>query len=430
MDATDTGDTKNISTPSFEKIIADSLSGTGWILLSADNLQGSELRLAFIYKDNAKNSLNIYLEKRDDAKPCFGKTEKYNVLVPGNPGEALPAGKIHFIERFIRFLLKYEQDNPSDTLFILNPTQETQIKEYAFSSEKQRGVVIILKARCSWKCCFCRGAVTRSADNKEEEHADLMQRLLKLSEDKEIASISITGNEPLNHPHIVEIINFCAANFRMVLVPTSGVGLNRKSFFDSIKEPQKIIFTVPLYGDVPEIHDAITGSKGSFNEIASVMENKDLNLRIETLILQKNAGHLREIYEFCADRGRRIEFTVMYVDSAEDGKKIYKKNAPRFSDAISELRQFLNEEEFRSFLVKNRLRIPICLPGVSVKHETIQARTSHPDGSLFRMKLNDVDNPDQVPCRHATACAAAESCPGIFGTYIEMYGWDEFKPIV
>jgi len=199
-----------------------------------------------------------------------------------------------------------------------------------------------------------------------------------------------------------------------------------------------IIFSI--HGHNSKVHDYLTQSKGSFNQLKKGLENFKKfgfeNIGSNTTIVKDNYKHLSQIGKFIYDQGiRNSEF--IYVDCNYGGAyRNFDEHVPKISEAAPYIRKCLEIGK------KNKIRhwhvryVPLCyfknyLNQISELQEVATFKTEHlaPDFENF-----DVENSRAEVGREKTEkcqkCKLFNQCEGIWKEYLRHYGDKELKPVL
>ncbi len=121
---------------------------------------------------------------------------------------------------------------------------------------------------CNLRCRHCYNESTGSGIRMTAGDFRLVcQRL----QEADIREIQIIGGEPFRHPDLHEMLEAAAKQFRRTEIFTNGTLLN-EAWCRLLKDLQ-IRLAVSVYSDQPDMHDAVTGVRGSH---AAVMRALDL----------------------------------------------------------------------------------------------------------------------------------------------------------
>lgn len=157
---------------------------------------------------------------------------------------------------------------------------------------------------CKNKCIFCRA---EEYELKKTDHSvlvkDMYRQAINLRK-RGFENPEISGHDPIEYENISEYISWLKKiGFKNVTLATHGRNLS------DIETSKKIIASgldclrIPIYGSTAEIHDAVTGSSGSFEETMNGLRNvadSGIEICIVTLILDDNLVDMKNIADIAA----------------------------------------------------------------------------------------------------------------------------------
>jgi radical SAM protein with 4Fe4S-binding SPASM domain len=119
--------------------------------------------------------------------------------------------------------------------------------------------------------------------------------------------IRFVGGEPfLLKDELLELIEWAEQlNYSSIEIITNATLLN-EDIIKFLKSMKNIFLTVPIYSSLPQIHDSITGEKGSFEEaLKNVRKIKDFSIPINVylLVLKQNQPFIEETISFFKSMG-------------------------------------------------------------------------------------------------------------------------------
>ena len=119
---------------------------------------------------------------------------------------------------------------------------------------------------CNLRCVHCYGdfgyAVTQHAllMTKEEWFA-VIDEVAKYKS----AGIQLIGGEPMANPHFTEILNYAAEKGIERIDIFTNATLFTEEIFDAVERSGASV-RISIYGPTAEVHDRITGRRGSFEK--------------------------------------------------------------------------------------------------------------------------------------------------------------------
>lgn len=122
-----------------------------------------------------------------------------------------------------------------------------------------------LTSWCNFRCAHCYRSAS-PASGAVFIDFDKVKPYLKEIAEKGTKIIELTGGEPLGHPKIREIIDFCVANFSLVVLLTNGYLIDDSfiKFVKSYANRRSLLVASCIYSVNESYHDRFTGVKGSW----------------------------------------------------------------------------------------------------------------------------------------------------------------------
>lgn len=126
---------------------------------------------------------------------------------------------------------------------------------------------IEVTSACNFRCKHCYRDV---GTGKKGITIDVpkLKKALKILRAKGLKIVELTGGEPLLHPRLHQIIDFCTSNFEVTALLTNGFYVTRE-FVEALgpyPTQMTLIVGVSLYGTTPRTHDEFTEVPGSFKK--------------------------------------------------------------------------------------------------------------------------------------------------------------------
>lgn len=162
---------------------------------------------------------------------------------------------------------------------------------------------------------------------EDELSADEWKNILEQARAMGCVRVTLSGGEVLLRPDFCDIAAFAVNLGYIVDVYTTGVGLTHETFSKMCALTLNSI-SFSLYSGEAELHDKITGVKGSFEETLQAMhlfKSAGVHTIIKGVIIRQNVHRLKSFYEL----GRRLE---VEVDGSPENfllDKVYTKNSSR-----------------------------------------------------------------------------------------------------
>jgi sulfatase maturation enzyme AslB (radical SAM superfamily) len=261
---------------------------------------------------------------------------------------------------------------------------------------------------CLNDCLFCK--------NKKVPITSLEYVRYKISDNlkKKWKKICLVGNEPLNHPKIMDILELCnSRGFKEIQIMTSGMFLKDKIFLHSLYDRGMRSVSLPIYSLNPKIHDMIVQRRGDYEDLMQGIENlkkyPDIKIYIHTNLIRQNVDEINRLEEYVKEK-ITPNFCVLPV-RCKLANLEYGQLIPRYSEIVKKVKS------------SSLVGLPLCIL------EKIQGR-SVLKGKFISdaMKIYLLDQNYFKPDR-CSGCQARNKCVGTFKDYISTYGSDEICPI-
>jgi len=175
---------------------------------------------------------------------------------------------------------------------------------------------------CNLHCHFCYRQAGPHHIETRLPTKQLLNILGSLSE-KGLRVVEITGGEPLLHPDLKLITDFCGNTFQLTSILTNGTLINDDFVNSVLPIKNQVAFNVSLESNKAEEHDKRTGVKGSFTRTISgirQLSRHNFTLRVAmavdannwedvepTLLLAKQLGATAFTYSAILPFGRAAE---------------------------------------------------------------------------------------------------------------------------
>lgn len=173
------------------------------------------------------------------------------------------------------------------------------------------GAYVEITSRCNLRCKHC---YNESGELKTEFTLDQIKNIIEDIPHKESAAFTISGGEPLLHPHFWDILDLVLHNnFARVLVITNGTLIDESAAKKFAERNCSI--QVSINGFTATQHDQLCGT-GNFNRTMSgidkLLQAGAKNIIVRCTITQYNKNNLVEFAKFFSTKGiKKIAFGVL-----------------------------------------------------------------------------------------------------------------------
>jgi len=303
--------------------------------------------------------------------------------------------------------------------------------------------VLFVGYQCNNRCRFCMEFEKRSLPGRSFEEI-----IFEISSAKRRGTdyLEIIGGEATIRPDIVDIISFAKnQGFGTIMMATNGRAFAYKSLAEKILTAGLNSLVFSIHGPSAEIHDYLTQTPGSFDQLVegiknviSIVAEKKLSLHLgsNTCIVKHNYKYLPEIGELIRSFGiDNSEF--IFVDPNEGGAaNDFLSLVPKISEAAPYMRELLDIGKRDKCSHWHARYVPLCyfpnhLDQISEIFENQVFHTEHiaQDFKNFNAQegRRNVGRLKTEKCRN---CRFFDKCEGIWRGYIGRYGDSELTPVI
>ncbi|MDR2545025.1 MAG: radical SAM protein [Methanobrevibacter sp.] len=252
---------------------------------------------------------------------------------------------------------------------------------------------------CNFDCKHCYNDSHR--ENREFIDVDALINSFNGFDKKGVSSITLTGGEPLSHPDIGKIVEFCCEKFNNVGMITNGSLLNKHIY--TLKSYSNLSLQVTLNSSTPKFHDWFCGVDGQFEIVKDNIKNgveNGLNITVLMIVTPYNIDEIYSVARLAKDLGvssfrigkvllnGRATDDLIY-DNVSDLLERRKKIADKFEDG------FVLKETEHAYEEVNRVNCGVGSSQITVSPTgNIGLCQIQVDGISFGNILNE--NPDDI----------------------------------
>lgn len=288
---------------------------------------------------------------------------------------------------------------------------------------------IKISYRCNNRCKFCvQGDKWRWYQDRT---TDEIRTILQDSKNN-YGEVIFTGGEPTIRPDIIELIGNAKSLGYRIQIQTNGRMFAYKDFCKKVIQAGADMFAISVHGHNAQLHDYLTGAKGSFRQSTSGITNLLSCAKLvvtNTVINKKNYHFLPEIAKFLVRLGvPQYQFAFPHILGSTMANKDWL--VPRKKEIIPYLRKGI-EIGIRKKKIPKTEAIPYCfLSG----YEDCIAERDIPETKVFGIELTEKfnhwrKNEGKLKGPRCKECKYFQCCEGPWREYPELFGWDEFIPV-
>ncbi|MFA6449200.1 MAG: radical SAM protein [bacterium] len=284
---------------------------------------------------------------------------------------------------------------------------------------------------CNNSCRFCVQAHNKGA-GKDKSKEQIIEILCESA--KRFESVVFTGGEVSIRDDIFDIVRAARElGYKRIHIQSNGQRFYYKDFCRKMIESGANEFGLALHGNIPELHDYLTCSPGSFRATLLGIRNlAELGQAVmtNTVITKSNYRHLPEIAQLLVSVGV-FQYQFAFVHVAGNAKTYALSVVPRKTLVAPYAQRGLEVGIAKGVNVMTEA-IPYCFMRGYEQYiaEKIIPETKIYDADIVIESFTEIRrNEGKIkgpPCRD---CGMSGECEGPWREYPEMFGWDEFKPV-
>lgn len=302
---------------------------------------------------------------------------------------------------------------------------------------KQKSGGIIFNPGCSLACIFCGGRQKQNAWEIKNQGILVYQNLQDFKK-QGIKNISISGSDPIEYENLIALIRYIKKEgFKFVDLSTNGTKLADPVFLAELIHSGLDRIRVPVYGSQAKIHDSITKTPGSFNQIITGLKNllkKKAKIKIEVscLICQQNKNDLFKLVDFINKLGiKDFYFSIPCLVAKRDYSAFYLP-LKDLKPIVSKLYQYVLKAnpEIRF------LEIPFCIFGrfdpYHLKNKVLPPNLGkyNQPPEVYKTKIPDLPSYRlKKKVSFCEQCLAFDYCDGFFVNDLNLFGTGKLRPL-
>lgn len=278
--------------------------------------------------------------------------------------------------------------------------------------------IVRIQFHCNQACDFCFVS-THLPPPRDEAVLAAIDDALAAGE-----RIAISGGEPTLNPRLPEYLRRATESRYPVEVQTNAVRLDDRILAETLVAAGLSLAFVSLHGATPEVSDAVTRARGTFQRTVRGLDNLALlgvSLRLNFVICRSNIHELPAVVDLIAARWPGAVLSVSFVARSTDVVPRDPEFLPRYSDVapfVAEALARAHAHDLRVEGFESMCGLPLCVvPTPAERHFALPELTADDRSTEF-------ERPE--PC---TRCALATRCFGVRRGYVEAYGFSELRPL-
>jgi MoaA/NifB/PqqE/SkfB family radical SAM enzyme len=232
--------------------------------------------------------------------------------------------------------------------------------------------------------------------------------------------IELNGGEPCLNKDFFNILKYISLkSFDEITLLSNVEMFSYEKYANLTSKFRNLKIITTLYGSTSNIHDAITRTPNSFNRKIKGLKNLiNNNIKIELRILLHNMNylHFNEIVNFLINNFKSTDFlTIVIMNPRITGVAL--KNKKIVATKLNDISKILEKPILE--LIKNEFNVklyhfPNCILQKNIRNLS-QGLTS-PLSEVYFMDECDI-------------CIDKSKCSGVWKSYFNIFGSNEFKPL-
>lgn len=292
-------------------------------------------------------------------------------------------------------------------------------------------LVIRLGLTCNNRCKFCVFGKER------KKFPDRTEKQIKkiLNYNCNYKSVVFTGGEPCLRKDLINLVKYAKSlGFKEIQIQSNGRMFTYIGICQELLKAGANEFALAIHGHNSKVHDYLTSVEGSFEQTIKGIKNlKDLEQYVitNTVITKTNYKYIPKIAKMLVDLDiAHFQFSFIHIIGRAWENKGWLVATK--SGVISYVREGLDIGLNAGKRVTTEA-IPYCLMR---DYEDCVIEKFIPKSKVFEL---DTTIEDLEKCRlrekkakrkNCILCKYYRTCEGPWKEYPELFGWDEFIPIV
>jgi MoaA/NifB/PqqE/SkfB family radical SAM enzyme len=167
-----------------------------------------------------------------------------------------------------------------------------------------------LSYRCPNRCRFCSEADRLGAYRDYPVSWGMVATVLRRHAERGVSKLHLTGGEPTIHPRLVDALTMARKLGMSTSVSTNGVMLCREPFAREVV-PLLDDCMFSLHGPEAEVHERLTGRRGSFDQAVGAIElsrqvQPTFSVHVNIVVTRDNVDVLGETVELAGRLGASL----------------------------------------------------------------------------------------------------------------------------
>lgn len=233
--------------------------------------------------------------------------------------------KLHYSNLLIFSEVKKEETSSSKA--------EETLDFYDFENNKAawlqkrrllQGLTLQLTYNCNLKCKHCFN--DKSFTHLQISYEDA-KRIIDEAYELGITEVGLTGGECTVNKDFLKIASYIREKRLSLVVLTNGLTLYDDDLFEQFVNLYPTEVKLSVYSMTPELHDEITGVKGSHQKAITVLKKlraRNIKTGINYLMMKNNMNCMKEILDFGKENGISVSVTSLFIQNEDNNNSDYR----------------------------------------------------------------------------------------------------------
>jgi MoaA/NifB/PqqE/SkfB family radical SAM enzyme len=293
-----------------------------------------------------------------------------------------------------------------------------------------------LTYHCPERCVFC------SEEHRMQSYRPFpvtwgrVATILRTHAERGVKAVHLTGGEPTIHPRFIDVLKLARKLGMRTSVGTIGTRLQRPDFAAAaLPFLDEALFS--LHGPTAEVHDAVAGRAGSFDQVTAAIAlahrlKPELGLFVNTVVCRLNIAHLPDTAALADRLGAKL---IVVSNTTPEGSAwdAYGRLAVPLTDLATWLPQV--PDRAKNAVVRF-FGVPMCLlgphamssndlhwdPRVTVEWQSAPGKVAFAGIYSWAPDRRRLHPPACDPCARKSVCM------GVYDEYAARWSTDGLRP--
>lgn len=301
---------------------------------------------------------------------------------------------------------------------------------------KKYDLEIIIGWECNNNCIFCSNRSLREIAKKKGRVLITLEEvveILKSHNSKDVGTLFLLGGEPTIHKDFFKIIRIAKSEgYNNIYIITNGRMFKNRKFCERVVQ-ENIDLVFSIHGDIPSVHDRLTRTPGSFQQMVSGMNNlRSLGqaFKTNTVINKINYKRIPKIINLLS----RYNPSLMLF-SLVSPTGISNENIKDIIPHIIDLKPVIKDSVLTAKRLNQNLRfmdVPLCIMGKYERY--MHEKDFERDRRVVVTGLKDFfylehkNENEKTKPSICSGCKKDKDCRGIWKDYIKLKSHAGLKP--